>query len=271
MLSLSRNESLAEEITQETFFKAMQNIKKFNGCVTVVLDGLYASGPVISICKQYGWEYMIVLKRDCLKTVWQDFEGLRAIEPENALEQEWLGRNQEYQWSNGIEYTYGRNHKLLKLNVVTCRETWFDESPRKGKPREMLADYAWISSEVVTCSNVALRCNDIARRRWKIENLFRVEKHNGYSCSHCFSYDWNAMKGFHCLMKFGVFINVLITCSDLMAGHVGANGIKGTIKKAWECLLIGGFPQDAPVPGGSAARNKGHRIRFRDFKLRRVA
>ena len=31
VLSLSRNESLAEEITQETFFKAMQNIGKFNG------------------------------------------------------------------------------------------------------------------------------------------------------------------------------------------------------------------------------------------------
>lgn len=29
--SLCRNESLAEEITQETFFKAMRNIDKFNG------------------------------------------------------------------------------------------------------------------------------------------------------------------------------------------------------------------------------------------------
>ena len=31
VLSLCRNEVLAEEITQETFFKAMQNIDKFNG------------------------------------------------------------------------------------------------------------------------------------------------------------------------------------------------------------------------------------------------
>ena len=30
-LSLCRDESLAEEITQETFFKAMQNISRFNG------------------------------------------------------------------------------------------------------------------------------------------------------------------------------------------------------------------------------------------------
>ena len=31
VLSLSRNEAVAEEVTQETFFKAMQNINKFNG------------------------------------------------------------------------------------------------------------------------------------------------------------------------------------------------------------------------------------------------
>ena len=31
VLSISRDETIAEEITQETFFKAMQNINKFNG------------------------------------------------------------------------------------------------------------------------------------------------------------------------------------------------------------------------------------------------
>jgi len=31
VLSLSQNEAVAEEVTQETFFKAMKNIHKFNG------------------------------------------------------------------------------------------------------------------------------------------------------------------------------------------------------------------------------------------------
>ena len=31
VISLSQNDSLAEEVTQETFFKAMRNIDKFNG------------------------------------------------------------------------------------------------------------------------------------------------------------------------------------------------------------------------------------------------
>ncbi|MCG8500447.1 MAG: sigma-70 family RNA polymerase sigma factor [Firmicutes bacterium] len=35
ILSLCRNEAVAEEITQETFFKAMQHIKKFKGNCTL--------------------------------------------------------------------------------------------------------------------------------------------------------------------------------------------------------------------------------------------
>ena len=35
ILSLCRNEVIAEEITQETFFKAMQHINKFNGTSTL--------------------------------------------------------------------------------------------------------------------------------------------------------------------------------------------------------------------------------------------
>lgn len=31
ILSICRNETVAEEITQETFFKAMRNIDQFNG------------------------------------------------------------------------------------------------------------------------------------------------------------------------------------------------------------------------------------------------
>ncbi len=35
VLSLSKNEAVAEEITQETFFKALKNIDKFNGTCKV--------------------------------------------------------------------------------------------------------------------------------------------------------------------------------------------------------------------------------------------
>ena len=53
MLSLCLNESLAEEITQETFFKALQHIDKFNGtCKLNVWLCQIAKNTYFSYCKK---------------------------------------------------------------------------------------------------------------------------------------------------------------------------------------------------------------------------
>ena len=210
------------------------------GCVTVLLDGIYASGPIVSICEKYGWDYMITLKRDCLTTVWEDFLGLQQIETDNSLLVQWGDRQQEYRWSNDLEYTYGKNHKKLKLNVVTCTETWTEEHPRSGgKPEEKKTEYAWLSSQRVTSENVFHLCTDLARSRWRIENNFLLVKHHGYNYSHCYSYNWNAMKGFHYLMKFGIFINVFIMFSVDVVEYVRIEGFRGFVKKIWGFLRNG--------------------------------
>jgi len=208
------------------------------GCVTIILDGLYASGPILSICENYGWEYMITLKKDSLASVWDDFNGLKKIEHENTLYAQYGGRGQEYRWSNGIEYEYGGNHRRLRLNLVTCAETWRDERPRKGGgPRMEKTEYAWLSSVKLSSKNVFDLCLK-ARRRWRIENHFHVAKNDGYGFEHCFSYNWNAMKGFHSLMKFANMINVIILHSQYMLGYVASEGKKGAIKKAWRYLFV---------------------------------
>lgn len=51
-------------------------------------------------------------------------------------------------------------------------------------------DYLWTN-------DIEYRYTKIARYRWKTENNFLVEKHEGYYFVHCYSYDWQAMKGFH--------------------------------------------------------------------------
>jgi len=243
------------------------------GCVTIVLDGLYASGPVMSICRNYGWEFMISLKRDSLKSVWEDFNGLRKIEPKNTLAAQWGDRNQVYHWSNDIYYTYGKNHTKLILNVVTCTETWYEPHRKTGKPSEKRTDYAWLSSSRITEKNVFMLCTKIARYRWRIENHFLVLKHQGYGYTHCYSLNWNAIKGFHSLTKFANFINAFITCTELMANDIVAEGIKGTVKKAWEFLRTHGLPDSASglLPGRAEANKKSSKIRFCNFKFKPAA
>ncbi len=94
----------------------------------------------------------------------------------------------------------------------------------------------------ITKSNVFDRCTKMGRARWRLENNIHVEKHQGYSYKHCFSYNWNAMKGYHYLMKIGHFINVLVVRSELLAKKVRALGIQPFIKELFNALK--GAPLD---------------------------
>lgn len=263
-----------QDCETKAFIRLAARLEKLlgKGCVTVVADGLYATGPMISLCKNNAWEFMITLKSDCLKTVWEDFDGLRKIETENTYKAYWGDRLQQYCWSNGIEYIYGNNHKKLSLNVVECIETWTEPNPRKkGKPpSERQGYYAWLSSEKVTEENVFELCTLIARGRWRIENRFLSLKHQGPQYSHCFSYNWNAMKGFHSLMKFANFINVIISFSEHMTGYIRAEGVRYCIEKAWKVICYGGVCIE---DSGAFIFNHGNRsyIPFGRLKIKQTA
>ena len=209
------------------------------GKVTLVADGLYACGPVIKKCREYQWDYMIVLKEDGMSDVWKEATGLMRLEPSNCLQVNWGGRQQDYQWANEIEYEHGVKTRITEiLNVVICHETWIENHTRSSKTEERKATrYAWISSKPITKKNVFTRCTKMARYRWKIENNFLIEKHEGYNFEHCYSYDC-----FHYLMKVGHFLNVMAVNSELLAEYVDESGICGFINDLW--LAVSGAVLD---------------------------
>jgi hypothetical protein len=69
-----------------------------------------------------------------------------------------------------------------------------------------------------------------ARSRWGIETGILVEKHHGYHYEHCFSYNWNAMKGYHYLMRIGHMLNVVARYSERFAKIIKDKGIRGLIR-----------------------------------------
>lgn len=222
-----------QDSERKAFYRFAERIKKrFPKLkITLTMDGLFACGPVIKTCRDYGWDFMIVFKEGCMPAAFADAMGLIRITPENEIKRILGDRAQVYRWVNDIEYTYvwnGRNKEEL-LHVVTCEETWEETSRVTGKTEEKSTRYVWISEKKLTHSNVETRCIKIGRYRWKIENNFLVLKHQGYEYEHCFSYNWNAMIGFHYLMNIGRFINVLLVHSELLANKVTELGIKGLI------------------------------------------
>lgn len=162
-----------------------------------------------------------VFKEGSMKDAWREAMGLIRLTPENILKRHCGGRNQVYRWINDVEYIYGTNGRLKEqLHVVVCEETWEETSRTTGKMTAKSTRYVWISGKEITKTNVETRCLKIGRYRWKIENNFLVMKHQGYHYEHCFSYNWNAMVGFHHLMQIGRFINVLLAHSELLEKKV---------------------------------------------------
>jgi len=199
--------------------------------VLVALDGLYPNGPIIELCRRYRWQFMIVLQDDSLPSVWEEVQGLGQLQRQNRLDRNWGNRRQHFQWVNDIEYRYGDNDRKRQLiHVVTCQEEWEEVDPDTAMMVQKSSRHAWISSEPLNRENIHERCNLAARHRWGIENSFLVEKRHGYQYEHCFSYNWNAMRGYHYLMRLAHLINVLTQNAERLARLVRRLGVRGLIQ-----------------------------------------
>lgn len=200
--------------------------------LTLLLDGLYANGQVFERCRKYKWEFMIVLKDGCLRSVWKEVEALLKLDKKNEQQfnQTWEGRAQQFRWVNDIEYEYGTNGtKVQTLHVVICEEAWEEVDKSTRKIVHKTSRHAWVSSEPMSRKNVHERCNLAARKRWLQENNILKEKHQGYKYEHVFSHDWNAMRGYHYLMHIARVMNELAQYSIYLAEEVKKMGIRGII------------------------------------------
>jgi len=213
------------------FRRLCQKIKHYFSHLPIILllDGLYANGPLMQYCQKKNWQYMIVLQKADLKTVWREFHSLCTVEKNNRHQQEWNGRKQSFTWVNNIEYDFDNGKKTMLVHLVVCDEHW-QEVNQQGEIEEKHSRHAWLSSRKLKNHNVHERCNLGARYRWGIEANFLVEKHQGYHYEHCFSLNWNAMKGYHCLMCLAHLFNVLALFSVAMIKTVRLLGKRGLLQ-----------------------------------------
>ena len=62
--------------------------------IMLLLDGLYPNGPVFHTCRNNHWQFMIVLKNGNLPSVWEDFNGLKTLLPNQKTVKYWGNRRQ---------------------------------------------------------------------------------------------------------------------------------------------------------------------------------
>lgn len=226
-------EQSKQDCETRAFHRLVARIKKYfpRLPVMLLLDGLYANGPVIERCRDYHWDFMIVLKDGALPTVWQEYEGLIKLKENNSLRQSWGDRRQHFRWINQIRYEFGANSKkYVTLHVVVCHEQWEEVDPKTAQIITKEVRHAWISSRALSHINLHTRCNLGARYRWGIEGAFLVEKHQGYSYEHAFAKNWNAMRGYHYLMRLAHLITTLARFSSHLARLFTKLGVRPAIE-----------------------------------------
>ena len=235
------NDREKQDSEQRAFFRLSQRLKQAfpRLPIMVLLDGLFAQGPVMSRLRDYNWHYMIVLQDGSLPHVWQEYHGLRRfLTEQDRLSQLWGDRHQHFEMVNDIEYRYGGNgRKVETIHLVVCRETW-EGVDREGNLVQRYSKWAWISDLPFSRKTVHVRCNLAGRRRWCIEEDILVEKRQGYNYEHCYAENWNAMRGYHYLMRIGHLLNVLASFSSKLIRAFKERGPQGFI--AWVSGTLSG-------------------------------
>ncbi len=109
---------------------------------------------------------------------------------------------------------------MIVLPDGSLPTVWEEIAPASTALLPKASRHVWISAEPLHRGNLHSRCNLGARHRWGIEASMLVEKHQGYQYEHCFSYDWQAMCGYHYLMRLGHALNVLARYTTDLAQYV---------------------------------------------------
>ena len=182
--------------------------------IALLLDGLFAGGPVFGLCRRLGWRFLIGLKDDDLKTVNEEFESLCALEAQNHLVLR-TGKDgcvaQQFRWANGISYvdTKKQEHELA---VLESKET----KPAKNG-EEKTTTFRWLSNFSVKTNNAIELANQGGRLRWKVENEgFNIQKNGGYELEHAYTQDETGIKVYYYLLQIACMLAQLIEKGSLL-------------------------------------------------------
>ena len=167
-----------------TVRKSHPNLK-----IIVVMDALYANGPLIKLLNELDLRYIITGKN--LEHMYDEFQH--------------SGKAMNYQVniSNGIaQYKFANQ---LELNA-TCHQTLVNyvEYHESGGKKEFFS--SWITDINLSKENVT-KIVTCGRARWCIENqTFNTLKNQGYNFEHNFGHGYNNLSVVMCHLMFIAFL-----------------------------------------------------------------
>jgi len=208
-------------------------------------DALNACGPVLQVCQEKRWHFVLTFKEGRLPAVWAEFQALLAASPEAVHEVRLQdGGTVEYRWINGMSYE-DEQQRRHPFHAVQCQI-------RQGDNRQF---FAWITDGRLTPQNVEAITQQGGRQRWKIENAgFNTQKNGGYELEHVYGRKENLLQSFYLLLQIAHLIWQLVEHGSLLrrvARPYGDSllGLYGSIRnlarRLLECLRFYRLPTEA--------------------------
>jgi hypothetical protein len=170
-------------------------------------DGLYACGRTLQLAKDYHCSYVLVFKPGRMPAVWEDFQSLLKLCPENILERTTpQGAHQVYRWVHDLSYRDDQG-RTWRFNAIECKETIDGET----------TTVAWITDLKVDAHTVEDIATKGGRHRWHIENQgFNRQKNSGLNLEHAFSTDPERLKAYYYLLQIAHMILQVMEAGSLL-------------------------------------------------------
>ena len=155
-------------------------------------DSLYACGTALTLCEQNQWSFVLTFKSGRTPSLWQDFEGLLKLCPDNRLKCTLAdGTHQLFRWVNDLDYQDAQD-RWHKVNALLLEESVGQEKQQ----------FAWITDLPLRPNTVGAVAAQGGRVRSKIENQgFNLQKNSGLNLEHAYSTEPDVLKAFYYLLQ----------------------------------------------------------------------
>lgn len=183
-------------------------------------DGLYAAEPLMEICREYGWNYLFVLKEGRQGLLTETYDYLDKIGCTTKVET--IGKEGGTgRFVNDVEETAG---KSFKANIFEYRYCDKDEKEKR---------FLWVTDIELT-KRILEEMIAAGRGRWDIENKgFNEQKNGVYDIEHLNSHNYNAIKNHYLLVQIADIIFRLYLWWSKALRAIGAS-IKNTSSRLLE-------------------------------------
>lgn len=192
----------------------------------VTEDALGSNGPHIKLLKELDMRFILVVKPDGNKSIFEYLKGIQC--------QECVKKDEEYQYT--IKYInsipLNDSHHDLNVNFI---EIWVHDNSGNLKYHN-----SWVTDILITASNAYRLCQG-GRAKWKIENeTFNTLKNQGYHFEHNFGHGFKHLSTNFALLMFLAFLidQIQQSCCGMFQAALAKMGSKTRLWSRMKAYFI---------------------------------